>query len=229
MQIRKKENGQKGAVDLALTCLFGMTGCTMYMGQTIDELIDEIRRSFPSFSSDSELARRSHEDWVNLRRDLSLLLPADVVRLLPFVMVDFAATREVWPQMYSEMVILFLDVLGPLRDPADEKTLSIISQFAAENLEPEKAEQLWRMMSFDPFASPGQTKAARAIEHRSSKEASFSGIGRAQANAICAFLRYMAEYEEFKAPGGGPTEFMENAMTYWRLRGLGILGRIEGT
>lgn len=186
-----------------------------HMSTSLDDVIQCMREAFPSLS-DKALLRKSHQEWEDLRGDLPLLLPKDVVTLLPFVLLDLTPAADDQFQRDYDMVIYFLDVLLTPVNFDDPKEREIVEKFADEQIGGEAGEQFKAMMFFRPGGCQSKSVDEERAEERRRREAHFAELTRDQERAIYRFLCYVNDCGAFCE--GGKLESLERATLYWKAR-----------
>jgi hypothetical protein len=92
--------------------------------------------AFPSLTGRPDLARQPHAHWVELRPELPLLLAAEVVNVLPYVLLDLASTLDRCRFEDADLVVCFLAVRpagwgGPARSESPDASAVDASSFVA--------------------------------------------------------------------------------------------------
>lgn len=189
----------------------------MQNSRDLEDLIRRIHDAFPSMSTRKDLLCRPHSWWVDERPKLPLLLPKDVVDVLPFVLVDMANSIDTNEFENADQVIYFLDVLADPPELRDRSGDEVIERFADEFLG-EEAARFKEMMLSDLPRPPGELTGKSADELRArarqEREASFTEIIPRQAEVIFRWLQYIARTARYVTY---ETE-LPRALEYWRRR-----------
>jgi hypothetical protein len=176
----------------------------------------EIGRAFPGAFGPS--ARRwSRGDLVEMRQELPLYNPADVLELLPVVLCDLIDHHSGEEARNAEFVIYFLDVLKEARsDPRQTAEMEGGLERIARNVSPLLAarlrEMLYRRVPEPPpgILVPGALEDP-AAEDRRQRALSFLSINADQASAIRDWLALAARWPELDLC----RDDVASALKYW--------------
>jgi len=144
----------------------------------LDSVIRQIHDAFPSMGARKDLARRPHSFWVEERPKLPLLLPKDVVEILPFVLVDMANSMGTNEFECADQVVYFLDVQADLPLPRDGPPAKSAAKLRARaqqereasftEINPRQAEAIFRWLGYIAKAAryvTYETELPRASEY----------------------------------------------------------------
>jgi hypothetical protein len=183
---------------------------------SLTELIRDLDAVFPSLA-DPELRRRPRREWVAAGlRTLPLLVPHDVVTVLPFVLKDVAESATDGLSEYGDMVIYFLDVPRGGMEPDDPQIAAATEALTDDEVAHSDREERIRAM-LTPL--PNQTSLSDSDQQaldRVTREESFSELTREQSRAIFEWLRYIGGIPNWDL--GRCASELASATAYWRAR-----------
>ncbi|HSZ57119.1 MAG TPA: hypothetical protein VK797_15740 [Tepidisphaeraceae bacterium] len=156
-----------------------------------------------------------HAKCVEMRSDLALLVPPQVVEWLPIVLYDLTMHRESCREEDGEMVAYFLD---PIVRPPSRHDEEIVDKFAKSCSSEEDGQRLRDLMLTEPPwpARLSEMSAEQRLDYQNaSNEQSFSLFNERQDLAVLAWLEAVRTWDCFRrfCP-----EDLARAIQYWQAR-----------
>jgi hypothetical protein len=189
---------------------------------TITEILEALREAFLSMGTRQDLKEKTQEELVEMRRHMPLLVPEDVVEVLPFILADLAKAvaanikedgllSPTESLLYDEQVIMFLDVCVEHIDYSDPSCREEVERVADEQIGGE-AGDLFKKAIYCNLARADQL-SPKERRDRESRESSFTELTPVQTKAVYLWLRYLEPfYRQDEGIWGGP---LVSAIAYW--------------